>query len=131
MIGLDTNVLVRYITQDDIKQSPKATRLMESLSVDSPGFVSTVTIVELVWVLTACYSLNRNNIFKVLETLLRTKEIVVEKAETIWKVTRGFKNKNADFADCLIEQLARDAGCSHTVTFDLGASKNCGMKLIN
>ena len=116
MIGLDTNVLVRYITQDDIKQSPKATRLMESLSVDSPGFVSTVTIVELVWVLVACYSLSRNNIFKVLETLLRTKEIVVEKAETIWKVTRGFKNNNADFADCLIEQLARDAGCSHTVT---------------
>ena len=50
MIGLDTNVLVRYIAQDDPKQSPKATRLIESFTVDAPGYVSVVAVVELVWV---------------------------------------------------------------------------------
>ncbi|MGA1464036.1 MAG: PIN domain-containing protein, partial [Steroidobacteraceae bacterium] len=53
MIGLDTNVLVRYIMQDDPKQSPKASTLIESLSADHPGFISLVSVVELYWVLTA------------------------------------------------------------------------------
>ena len=59
MIGLDTNVLVRYIMQDDAKQSLKATKLMESLTVDEPGFVSLVSMVELGWVLSSSYDLNR------------------------------------------------------------------------
>ena len=59
MIGLDTNVLARYVMQDDPRQSPRATRLMESLSAEAPGFVSVVTLVELVWVLSGSYGLNR------------------------------------------------------------------------
>jgi predicted nucleic-acid-binding protein len=59
MIGIDTNVLVRYIMQDDAKQSPKATKLMEALTVDAPGFVSQVSIIELVWVLGGSYELTR------------------------------------------------------------------------
>ena len=57
MIGLDTNVLVRYIMQDDAKQSPQATRLIESLDAENPGYITTVSIVELYWVLTASYEL--------------------------------------------------------------------------
>jgi len=57
MIGLDTNVLVRYIMQDDAMQSPKASVLIESLDADHPGFISLVTVVELYWVLTSCYDL--------------------------------------------------------------------------
>ena len=53
MIGLDTNVLVRYIMQDDAKQSPKATKLIESLTVDAPGFLSLVSVVERGWVLSS------------------------------------------------------------------------------
>jgi len=55
MIGLDTNVLVRYIMQDDAKQSPQATRLIESLDVESPGYITKVSIVKLYWVLPASY----------------------------------------------------------------------------
>ena len=77
MIGLDTNVLVRYITQDDPKQSSKATRLIESLTAEAPGYVGIVAVIELVWVLTACYSSTRSEIGEVLETLLRTQEILV------------------------------------------------------
>jgi predicted nucleic-acid-binding protein len=131
MIGLDTNVLVRFIAQDDPKQSPKASRLMESLSADSPGFVGIVPIIELVWVLSACYALKKDDVCQVLETVLRTKEIVVEQAEIVWKALRLYKNQPADFADCLIEHLARHAGATYTVTFDVDASKYCGMRLIN
>jgi predicted nucleic-acid-binding protein len=130
MIGLDTNVLVRYIAQDDSKQSPKATRLIESLTVDAPGYVSIVSVVELVWVLTGCYALTRGEICEVLETLLRTKEIIVAHADTIWKALRLFKEGKADFADCLIERSANEAGCSYTTTFDRDADKHCGMQLI-
>jgi predicted nucleic-acid-binding protein len=131
MIGLDTNVLVRYIAQDDSKQSPKATRLIESLTVDAPGYVSTVSVVELVWVLTGCYALSKSEICEVLETLLRTKEIIVAHADTLWKALRLFKEGKADFADCLIERSANEAGCVYTTTFDRDAAKHCGMQLID
>lgn len=131
MIGLDTNVLVRYIAQDDPVQSPKATRLIESLATDDPGYVSIVSLVKLVWVLTGCYSSSKAEICVVLETLLRTKEIIVENSDVTWKALRLFKANNADFADCLIECSASDAGCGYTATFDRDSVKNCGMRLID
>ncbi len=131
MIGLDTNVLVRYIMQDDSRQSPLATRLLESLRPSTPGFVPLVAVVELVWVLSSAYGLDRVQIVSVLEGLLRTKEIVVERADMVWKALRLFQRGNADFADCLIERSAASAGCSWTVTFDRGAVKGCGMRLVD
>jgi predicted nucleic-acid-binding protein len=131
MIGLDTNVLVRYVAQDDAKQSPKATRLIESLTAESPGYVSLVSIVELVWVLTGCYALTKEEISEVLETLLRTKELIVANADIVWKAVRLFKAGKADFADCLIAISAQEASCNYTATFDRDAVKHCGMKMID
>lgn len=131
MIGLDTNVLVRYVAQDDPKQSPKATRLMESLTADAPGFVSIVSVVELVWVLSGCYGSTKGEICEVLSTLLRTKELVVAQADTVWQALRSFRDSKAEFADCLIERTANEAGCSHTATFDRDAARSCGMKLLD
>jgi predicted nucleic-acid-binding protein len=130
MIGLDTNVLVRYVAQDDAKQSPKATRLIESLTQDEPGYVSVVAVVELVWVLTSCYASTKGEICEVLEKLLRIKTIVVAQAEVVWKAIRLFQEGKADFADCLIERDGNEAGCSYTNTFDREAAKHCGMRLI-
>lgn len=130
MIGLDTNVIVRYVAQDDPEQSPKATRLIESLTVDAPGYISLVSVVELVWVLKGCYASGKTEICQVLETLMRTKEIIVEHGDIVWKALRLFKEGNADFADCLIERSANEAGCSYTATFDRDASKFCGMRLV-
>lgn len=130
MIGLDTNVLVRYIAQDDPLQSPLATRLMESLTPDAPGYICLVSLVELAWVLTGCYASTRIEICEVLETLLRTKELVVADADTVWKALRNYREGKADFADCLIERSAVDAGCSHALTFDRNAAKHCGMQLV-
>lgn len=128
MIGLDTNVLVRYIAQDDPAQSPQATWLIESLSAEEPGFVSLIALVELVWVLTGCYAAGREQIFTVLETLLHTRELVVEQADTVWKALRKYKEGKADFADCLIERAAAAAGCAYTVSFDRAAIRDCDMR---
>jgi len=128
MIGLDTNVLVRYITQDDPVQSAKASDLIESLTTASPGFISLVSIVELVWVLQSCYQSAKSDVVMVLETLLRTRELTVEHAEIIWQALRTFVANKADFADCLIERCAHAAGCEYTATFDLNAIKTTGMK---
>jgi predicted nucleic-acid-binding protein len=130
MIGLDTNVLVRYLMQDDAELSLLCTRFVESLSAESPGFVSLVSVVELGWVLSSAYDLDRSQLVEAFEGLLRTKEIVVERAETVWKALRIFQRTNADFADCLIERSVAAAGCSTTVTFDRGAVRGCGMTLV-
>ena len=130
MIGLDTNVLVRYIMQDDPRQSAKATRLIESLTPDAPGFVSVVSMVELGWVLSSSYELTREQLAQALGAILRTKEFVVDRADQVFRALRVFKATSADFADCLIERSAAAAGCERTMTFDVGAAKVAGMTLI-
>lgn len=130
MIGLDTNVLVRYMMQDDARQSPLATRLVESLRSQATGFVPLVVVVEIGWVLSSAYDLDRTQLVEAFEALLRTKELVIDQAETVWKALRVFQSTNADFADCLIERSASAAGCGQTMTFDRGAVKTCGMVLI-
>ena len=130
MIGLDTNVLVRYIMQDDAKQSLKAAKLLESLTVEEPGFVSLVSVVELGWVLSSSYDLDREQVAQALELMMRTKTVVVDRADEVMKALRVFKASSADFADCLIERTAASAGCAKTMTFDGGAAKAVGMTLI-
>ena len=130
MIGLDTNVIVRYIMQDDAKQSAKAAALIESLTVEVPGFVSLVSVVELGWVLSSSYGLAREQVVQTLDLLLRTKQVVVERADQVLSALRVFKAGSADFADCLIERTAASAGCDRTMTFDAGAAKTAGMTLI-
>ena len=130
MIGLDTNVLVRYFAQDAPVQTRKANALIESLTAEQPGFVTLVALVETVWVLGLAYDAPRSSIVEVVETLLRTKEIHVEAAETVWKAVRLYAASTADFADCLIERTGHEALCEYTATFDVKAAKATGMRLI-
>lgn len=130
MIGLDTNVLVRYIMQDDPKQSPKATKLIESLDGENPGFVALVSVVELAWVLSSCYDLSRAQVAQALDAMLRSKQLVVEQADQVLRALRMFAAGKADFADCLIERSAVHAGCDRIMTFDTGAARHAGMQLL-
>ncbi|MGU2445384.1 PIN domain-containing protein [Burkholderia cenocepacia] len=130
MIGLDTNVLVRYFAQDDEVQSKKATALMESLSPERPGYVSQVALIEVVWVLGRCYGVEREQMKDIVESMVGTKELVVESADTVRKALRVFASSKADFADCLIERSGHVAECEYTATFDVSASKVAGMQLI-
>jgi predicted nucleic-acid-binding protein len=131
MIGLDTNVLVRYFAQDDAVQSNKATALMESLSAERPGYVSQIALTEVVWVLGRCYGVERQQVKDIIESMIGTKELVVEGADTVRKALRVFAaSGKADFADCLIERSGYVAECEYTATFDVTASKVAGMQLI-
>ena len=116
--------------QDDAKQSMLASRLIESLTVDEPGFFPLVAVIELVWVLSTSFELARAQVVSALEVLLQTKEIQVERAEVVWRAVRIYRDSSADFADCLVERSAAAAGCARTMTFDRGAAKNCSMMLI-
>ena len=131
MIGLDTNVLVRYVMQDDPKQAPKATKIIESLTQEDPGMLPLVALVEFVWVLGSCYELNRSQIAQAIDGILRTKEFVIERSEQVRQALRIFQGGSADFADCLIERSASHAGCEKIVTFDVAAAKATGMVLIS
>jgi predicted nucleic-acid-binding protein len=130
VIGLDTNVLVRYITQDDSKQSASASALIESLDETSPGFVTLVTVVELAWVLESAYSFSRMQFAQVMQALLAVDVIKVDRAASVASAVRRYTSTNADFSDCLIERLSIDAGCDKTMTFDKAAAKSAGMTLI-
>ncbi|WP_443748310.1 PIN domain-containing protein [Asticcacaulis solisilvae] len=131
MIGLDTNVIIRYVMQDDAKQAAAATNLIESLTSDDPGFITIISIVESVWVLSSSYELTREQIALFLEKLLSTQGLRIDRAEDIWRALRVYQSSRADFADCLIERTAFSAGCSQTVTFDIRASKAAGMVLLS
>lgn len=130
MIGLDTNVLVRYLAQDDPKQTPLATDLIESLTADKPGFVSHVVLVETVWVLESCYSTDADQIAQVVETLLHVESLVVDEADVVWRALRQFKQAGGDLADALVAALARRAGCDAVYTFDRGAAKRFDITLL-
>jgi predicted nucleic-acid-binding protein len=130
VIGLDTNVLVRYIAQDDRRQAAKATRVIEEeCSETRPGFIAGIVLAELVWVLESCYGGDKAAIVAVLQRILRTKQLVVQDAETIWKAVRLFEGNKAHFADCLIERTGAAHECEYTSTFDKHAA-TAGMRLI-
>lgn len=131
MIGIDANVLVRYLTQDDRKQSAVATRFIEGrLSAGNPGFVSTITLCEIAWVLAESYGADRKRIRATVEGLLATKQLVIERAEVVWKALRAWEGVPAEFSDALIGQIALAHGAEKSVTFDRTAAKLPGFELL-
>lgn len=90
MIGLDTNVLVRYIAQDEPVQAAIATRLVEGFTAEAPGFISTVTLVETVWVLARAYKTPKADLLRIIEGLLRARELMVENVETHYLALNAF-----------------------------------------
>jgi predicted nucleic-acid-binding protein len=119
MIGLDTNILVRYLTQDDPGQSRKATSEIENgLSAGHMFFIADIVLCELVWVLETAYGFYHREIIPVLENILRTKQFQFENKDLLWKSLADYRTKKGDFADHLIGQAGHKAGCSVTLTFD-------------
>ena len=124
MIGLDTNVLVRYLVQDDPGQSRKAAQVIaKRCTRDDPGFVNRIVLCELVWVLESAYGYSKDTIVVVLEKLLRTSQLKIEDMQSAWIAFRMYQKGKADFADCLLGATNRIGGCNETVTFDQAASK--------
>jgi predicted nucleic-acid-binding protein len=130
VIGLDTNVLVRYFVKDDPEQTRLAVSLIYSLSATETGWVGLAVLLELVWVLTRIYRVNRARVVQVLDTLLASQEIVVEQNKVVRESLRLYRFGHTDFHDCLIAVSAKAAGCLRTATFDRKAARDAGMELI-
>jgi predicted nucleic-acid-binding protein len=131
MIGLDTNILVRYFAQDDPVQSHKATVVMEQrLTEQSPGFVSIVALAETVWVLERSYRLRKQEIAIVIERILGADALLVEhEAEVATALTALWEGRGS-FADALVGAINAQAGCSRTLTFDRKALRLPGFDLL-
>lgn len=120
MIGLDTNVLVRYLTQDDAEQARRANALVEESAASGiPLRLSLVVLCELVWVLRAAYGLDKETIVGTLEKLLDTAQFDVEAKDVSHAALEDFRRGKGDFADYVIARQNQDAGCTETVTFDV------------
>ena len=118
MIALDTNVIVRFLTQDDADQARRAVAVFDELTADEPGFVSTVVWAELHWVLTRSYGFTPRDVVERIAGLSVADEIDAE------------ARRGADFADALIDAAAKRAGCDDVVTFDKRASTRLGWTLV-
>jgi predicted nucleic-acid-binding protein len=130
MIGLDTNIIVRYLMQDDPIQSPVATRILEAnLHEGEPGFMSTVVVAELAWVLKSVYRLDPIEIASAFTQVLKTPSLVVEAEQDVFVALTLSRAGLGSFTDALIALLGVRAGCSTTLTFDRGAAGLPGFSL--
>lgn len=130
MIGLDTNVLVRFLVQDEPEQAAAAIALISSLSETEPGFVGREVLVELVWVLERAYDLPRGDIAQALDGLLEARELVVETADRAAIAVDRYRKGGPGFSDQMIALAGQGAGCRETATFDRKAAGLPGMRLL-
>jgi predicted nucleic-acid-binding protein len=119
MIGLDTNILVRFITQDDPQQSAVANDVLETrMTAEEPGFVSVVAMAETAWVLNRSYRLPDGDVAAAIERVLQTDNLVVEHEQAVFTAMIAIKEGLGNFADALIGALGAESGCRYTLTFD-------------
>ena len=130
MIGLDTNIIVRYFAQDDPIQSRKATEIIERrLTEDHPGFISLVTMVETVWVLDRIYGLSDEEIASAVERMLQADSFFIQNEQEVFTAMVALRSGQGSFADALIGALGAWAGCAATLTFDRRAARLKGFEL--
>jgi predicted nucleic-acid-binding protein len=131
MIGLDTNILVRYLTQDDPIQSAKAEEILERrLTEKNPGFVSVVAMAETVSVLDRAYFLTAQEIASAIERLLQVEVLAIENEQEVFTAMVALKQGRGSFADALIAELGARVGCVRTLTFDRKATRLPGFELV-
>lgn len=128
MIGVDTNVLLRYLLDDDPRQSPQAAAFFAARSESDPAFVSLIAIVEVVWNLRARERVPSDRVAATLRSLLTAREIVVQAPDVLRRAIRDSEAHGADIADAVIAGLDIDADCDYTVTFDKKAGALPGMR---
>ena len=124
MLGVDTNVLVRFLMRDDEAQFEKARRLIRrEITAGRPVFVSLLVLMETEWVLRSRYGSQKTEVIHVISELLYTSDVEFENESVIEEALYAWKDNTGGFSDCLIGAHNRRQGCSATATFDAKASK--------
>lgn len=129
MIGLDTNVLLRYFVRDDEAAYRAASDLLGDLTTDNPGFITQVTMAELYWVLSRSYRFDRSSCLAVVQSLVRTETLEFDDGEGVVRALH-LAEAGADFADALIQGAMEQFGAHETVTFDRSAARRLGWRLL-
>ena len=130
MIGIDTNVLVRYVVQDDARQSAMAGHFIETtLSDDEPGWIASIVLCELVWVLESAYEYGRQPIAAMMQRLFEVDRFHLEEPSLSWRALDAYRD-GVDFADALLALGNEHHGCDYTATLDRGAAKLKQMRLL-
>lgn len=131
MIGIDTNILVRYIVQDDEEQARLATSLLEEMvSENNQGFVSVAVLCELVWVLRRAYGYGKKQVVEVFQTLMSSADLVVDRVDDAWRALREYEAGSADFSDYYIGQMNRTLHAETTYTLDQKAGNGKNFTLL-
>lgn len=130
MIALDSNVLVRFLVQDDPEQARIANMVLDQLTDAAPGFVGREVLVELVWVLERAYGYQRADIAAALDGLLSAIELVIEAADEVGVAVDRYRNDGFGFADLMIAAATRRADATELVTFDRKAARLPGVRLL-
>jgi predicted nucleic-acid-binding protein len=131
VIGVDTNVLIRLFINDEVEQHAKANAFFAARSPENAAFVSLVTTIEFVWVLTRSYKRPQDEALGLLKIVLSSRDAVVEMAEAVASAVQTALDTKGDYADVLIAQAGHRAGCSHSVSFDEPATRRIpGMDLL-
>lgn len=127
MLGLDTNILLRLLTQDDPKQLAQAKGFIAgNCTPDDPGFINRTAVLEVVWVLESLYEeYSREQIANAVESLLDAAMLTIEDSTAVRAAVEGYRD-GLDFADALIAIINAERGCTATATFDSGAVKKNG-----
>lgn len=130
MKGIDTNVLVRYLVQDEPMQGRRAAAFIaKECSADSPGLINRIVLCEVVWVLERAYQYPRIQVARALDRILRTSQFKIEDPQEAWTALREYQT-GGDFADAFIAAVNRRLGCEYTVTFDRRAGRSSGFSLL-
>ncbi|WP_309085035.1 type II toxin-antitoxin system VapC family toxin [Chelativorans sp.] len=131
MIGIDTNVLVRLLVADNAGQTDAVRRFFAQRNSDDPAYVSTVALLETLWVLRRRFGYSRSTILDALRQLVASAEFQFEHGERLEQILATGDPSSSDIADHLISCSSNAAGCTRTVTFDRrAASRVPGMELL-
>jgi predicted nucleic-acid-binding protein len=131
MRGLDTNVLVRYLVADDAQQTALAVGLVEqSRRAGGHLYISALMLCETVWVLNGTYGQAKAEIIRALELILRTKQFQLENDILVRRSLDAFRDGKGDFADYVIGEICREAGCQDGITFDRRLKGAAGFTLL-
>ena len=123
VIALDTNVLVRYLVNDNAEQAHAARELLESLTTEEPGFICREVMLELVWVLQRSYGFSRGLIAMVLQELAASEGLQIEAVDDVMRAALFYQNGHADFSDSMIVAAAGRAGAYPLYTLDRKAAR--------
>lgn len=125
MIGLDTNILVRYLTQDEPLQAELANKMInQSVKQGDLIWVGQIVLSETIWVLERAYKIEKEEMINVLHMLLQTQELIFENHDIVWQALQDYKeSKSVGFVDCLIGRQNISHDCVFTYTFDKNAAK--------